>query len=63
MVNQNKIAVSSEVPILNKYENLKHEVLKYNAKKLKFCVSVKVGPHSDKPTWVPISWTLMTLEI
>jgi len=30
---------------------------------LKFCVSVKVGPHLDKRPWVPISWTLMMLDI
>jgi hypothetical protein len=33
LTQQNKIAVSSQAPILNKYKNLKHKVLKYNAKK------------------------------
>jgi hypothetical protein len=27
---QNKIAVTSQVPIVYKYKNLKHKVLKYN---------------------------------
>jgi len=35
-MNQNRIAISSQVPIFNKYKNLKHKILKYNAKNSSF---------------------------
>jgi hypothetical protein len=38
-----KIAVSSKVPVSNKYKNLKHKVLKYDAEKLQFCRQTCLG--------------------
>ena len=34
---QNKTAISSQVPIFNKYKNLKHKALKYNSKTQVLC--------------------------